>query len=155
TRTMEGPGAVSGYTISSDASRLDLHAIHAYLTRESYWARGIPFETVQRAIGNSLCFGVYEQGSGRQVGFARLITDRATFAYLADVYIDTAHRGRGLSKQLVAAVMAHAEVQGLRRWLLATADAHGLYRQFGWSGLSKPERIMERVFPDIYKNPGS
>ena len=146
---------MSGYTISSDASRLDVRAIHRFLTQESYWAKGIPFDTVQRAVANSLCFGVYEEASGRQVGFARLVTDRATFAYLADVYIEVAHRTRGLSKQLVRTVMAHPEAQGLRRWMLATADAHELYRQFGWSGLSKPERIMERVFPDIYKSTGS
>ena len=143
---------MSGYSVSTDPARLDLRAIHSFLSTQSYWAKGIPLETVRRALANSLCFGLYEDASGRQIGFARLITDRATFAYLADVYVELEHRGRGLSKQLVREIMAHPEVQGLRRWLLATADAHELYRQFGWNGLSKPERIMERVFPDIYRS---
>ncbi len=131
-----------GYTISDDPDRLDLDMIHGYLARESYWAQGVPRETVARAIQHSLPFGVYRDGA--QVGFARVISDRATYAYLEDVFILPAHRGRGLSKWLVATILAHPELQGLRRWALATRDAHGLYRQFGFETVSKPQNRMER-----------
>ena len=130
------------YEISDDPARLDLGVIHRYLSVDSYWARGIPRELVERAVAHSLCFGVYAPEG--QVGFARVVSDRTTFAYLADVFVLPAHRGRGLSKRLMTAVTAHPELQGLRRWMLATADAHGLYRQHGFAALAQPERFMER-----------
>ena len=138
---------VNTYDISTDPGRLQLEAIHAYLTR-SYWSPGVPRSVVARAIANSLCFGIYL--GGEQVGFARLVTDKATFAYLADVYVLEAHRGQGLSKRLVAQIQAHPELQGLRRILLATRDAHGLYAQFGFNPLAKPETMMEIRNLDAY-----
>jgi GNAT superfamily N-acetyltransferase len=134
------PGQDDGIEISTDPARLDLDAIHAYLTR-SYWAAGIPRDVVARSIAHSLCFGVYDGGG--QVGFARVVTDRATYAYLADVYILESHRGRGLSLRLMEQVMVHPDLQGLRRWSLLTRDAHGLYRRFGFEPLARPERHME------------
>jgi len=131
---------VNTYDISTDPTRLQPAAIHAYLTR-SYWSPGIPREVVERAIANSLCFGIYLGQA--QVGFARVVTDKATFAYLADVYVLEEHRGQGLSKRLVETIQAHPELQGLRRFLLATQDAHGLYAQFGFRPLAAPERMME------------
>ena len=131
-----------GFVISCNAERLDVHAIHAFLSERSYWAQGRSLETVRRAIENSLCFGVYRGSS--QVGFARVVTDRATFAWLADVFILEAHRGRGLSKRLVEAVVSHPDLQGLRRFVLATVDAHGLDARFGFAPLTHPERWMER-----------
>ncbi|MCB0533152.1 MAG: GNAT family N-acetyltransferase [Lewinellaceae bacterium] len=136
------------YQISTDISLLDIYFIHDYLCRHSYWAAGIPEETVRRAIEGSLCFGVY--WGGRQLGFARIISDYATFAYLADVFITPEFRGLGLSKALMAFIVEHPKLQGLRRWMLATADAHGLYEQFGFKALARPERIMEISRPDIY-----
>jgi GNAT superfamily N-acetyltransferase len=130
------------YTISTDPARLDIEAIYGYLSR-SYWAAGRPKETLARAIQNSLCFGVYQ--GAEQVGFARVITDYAVFAYLADVYILEEHQGQGLGKWLISVVTSQPELQGLRRWLLATRDAHGLYRQFGFTELGAPERWMERM----------
>lgn len=130
------------YTLSTDPQRLDMAAVHAYLTR-SYWSPGIAFERVQRAAANSLCFGLFH--GAEQVGFARVVTDKTTFAYLADVYVLEAHRGQGLSKWLVQTILAHPELQGLRRFLLATANAHGLYAQFGFQPLAKPERMMQIV----------
>lgn len=133
------------YEISTDSSRFDLDLIHRFLSN-SYWAEGIPREIVERSIENSLCFGVFDRD--QQVGFARVITDRATFAYLGDVFIIESHRGRGLSKQLMQAIMEHPELQGLRRWSLVTRDAHGLYEQFGFTPLSNPQRYMERSDPE-------
>ena len=130
------------YEIDDDPARLDLDVIHRYLSADSYWAQGIPRAVVERAVTHSLCFGVY--AGNEQVGFARVVSDRATFAYLADVFILPVHRGQGLSKRLMAAVTAHPALQGLRRWMLATADAHGLYRQHGFAALAQPERFMER-----------
>jgi len=144
------------YLISEDVTKLDLDLIHKFLSEDSYWARGIPREVVARSIANSLCFGVYALGNAnpdsdwRQVGFARVSTDRATFAYLADVFILPEHRGQGLSKRLMEAVLAHPDLQGLRRWMLATADAHELYRRFGFAELSHPDRFMQRHDPDVY-----
>jgi len=135
------------YTLSDDPARLDLDAIHGFLSR-SYWSPGIPRETVARAMANSLCFGVYLGDT--QVGFARLVTDRATFAYLADVFVLEPHRGRGLSRALMELVFSHPEVQGLRRWLLATRDAHGLYRKFGFVDLANPAMFLTRHDPDVY-----
>lgn len=140
---------IPGYTISDDPARLQVDAIHAFLTR-CYWSEGIPRATVERAIRHSLCFGVYAPDCA-QVGFARVITDRTTFAYLCDVYILEPHRGRGLSKALLRSIDSHPDLQGLRRFNLVTLDAHGLYAQFGFAVPSKPERYMERLVPDIYQ----
>ena len=137
------------YTISTDKSKLDIPFIHHYLSKFSYWAEQIPVETVIKAIEGSLCFGIYEKE--KQIGFARMVTDKATFAYMADVFIDEHYRGRGLSKWLVATMLAHPDLQGLRRLMLATRDAQGLYAQFGFTPLTHPERLMQMVFPDIYK----
>lgn len=138
-----------GCIISTDPEKLDLDVIHRFLSR-AYWCEGIPCETLRRAIGNSLCFGIYTEG--RQVGFARVITDRATFAYLADVFVVETHRGRGLSKWMMEVIMAHPELQGLRRWSLGTLDAHGLYHKFGFAPSQFPERLLEIYDPDIYKH---
>ena len=135
------------YEISTE--RIDLDAVHAFLTN-SYWAAGIPREVVERSVRNSLCFSLFRGEA--QVGFARVVTDRATFAYLADVYVLPEHRGRGLSKRLIQTILAHPELQDLRRWLLVTRDAHGLYAQFGFTPLNAPERFMQRHDPDIYKS---
>lgn len=134
--------------LSTDAAEMDVDAIHAYLSGESYWARGIPRDTVARAVRNSLCFGVFHGDA--QVAFARVVTDRATFAYLADVYVLAAYRGQGISKRMMQAVDAHPELQGLRRWSLVTKDAHGLYARFGFRPVDRPERHMERTDPDVY-----
>lgn len=140
--------ADSALRLSTDPADMDVDAIHAYLGGESYWARGIPRETVARSIRNSLCFGVFDGGA--QVAFARVVTDRATYAYLCDVYVLPAYRGRGLSRRMMEAVIAHPELQGLRRWGLATRDAHGLYARFGFRPLDRPERFMERTDRDVY-----
>lgn len=147
---------VDGYDISSDSARLDLRAVHAYLTR-SYWSPQIPLEIVERAARNSLCFGVYESATGAQVGFTRVVTDYATFGYLCDVYVLEQHRGRGLSKWMMREVMAHAALAGARRAMLATRDAHALYEQFGFVVAGKAGNLMEVVRPDIYRraSPGS
>jgi len=134
--------------VSTDPRLLDLDAVHAYLSQRSYWAAGISRERLALAIEHSLPFGVYD--GDRQAGFTRVITDFVTYAYLADVYIDEAYRGRGLSKLLLAAVLAHPRLQRLRRWLLGTRDAHGLYAQFGFTPLEEPERWMELPDPDAY-----
>jgi GNAT superfamily N-acetyltransferase len=144
-----------GYLLSTDKQKLDTSVIHQYLSKDSYWAANVPMEVILRSIENSLCFGIYHHNA--QVGFARVVTDKATFAYLADVFILPAHRGKGLSKWLVGFIHAHPELQGLRRWLLGTRDAHGLYRQLGWTDIS-PElaaRFMQRHFPDVYQAPSS
>lgn len=130
------------YTICSDPARLDVNLIHEFLRTHSYWAEGRTRAAVERSITHSLSFGLYRQG--QQIGFARVITDFATFAYLADVFVLEAERGRGLGKWLLATIVAHPELQGLRRWLLATRDAHGLYQQAGFTPLSQPDRWMER-----------
>ena len=139
-----------GYLITTDAAKMDIDCIHGYLA-QSYWAAGIPKDVVERSIANSLCFGLFYKGA--QVGFARLITDKATFAYLADVFILPGHRGRGLSKWMMETMHAHPGMQGLRRWLLATRDAHGLYEQFGWTGFTEEgcSRMMQKHNPDVYK----
>jgi GNAT superfamily N-acetyltransferase len=139
--------ANAAVVVDTDPSRLDVPLIHAFLA-STYWARGIPIELVRQSIENSLCFGLYE--AGRQVGFARVISDYTTFAYLADVFVIECRRGRGLSKQLMLAIRAHPRLQHLRRWMLATRDAQGLYAQFGFAPLAAPERLMECVDPDIY-----
>jgi GNAT superfamily N-acetyltransferase len=136
------------YLISTDRRRLDLSVIHGFLTT-SYWAAGIPLETVERSIEHSLAFGVYKED--KQVGFARVITDYATFAYIGDVFILEEYRGQGLSKWLMQVIADHPKLQGLRRWILITRDAHRLYRKTGFRELKDPERYMEKVFQDIYK----
>jgi GNAT superfamily N-acetyltransferase len=141
-----------GYVVTTDASRLDIDYIHAFLT-ESYWARDIPRAVVARAIENSLNFGLFE--GERQVGFARAITDRAWYAYIADVFVDEGHRGKGLGKLIMEAVTSHPDLQNLRRMMLGTADAHGLYRQFGFTDVDKPERWMERGDPAVYQKSAS
>ena len=135
------------YTISTEDTRLDSAFVHDFLSR-SYWVQNIPFETVRRSIENSLCFGLYEAKT--QIGFARVVTDSATFAYLCDVFVIENKRGRGLSKWLMETILAHPELQNLRRWLLATKDAHGLYEQFGFTALDAPSIFMQRHPPDVY-----
>src|ERR1700742_4954107 len=135
------------FEVSTDPARIDLLKVHEFLTN-SYWAKGIPLETVQRSIENSICFGLYF--AKEQIGFARVITDRATFAYLADVFILEAYRGRGLSKWLMDCIVAHPDLQGLRRCMLATRDAHKLYAQYGFTPIQKPDRWMEKHDPDVY-----
>ena len=136
------------YSISTDKGRLDVALIHGFLTM-SYWAAGVPMEVVKRSIEHSLAFGVFKED--QQVGFARIITDYATFPYLGDVFILEPFRGRGLSKWLMEVIVGHPDLQGLRRWVLLTRDAHGLYRQVGFTEPSRPERYMELHFPDVYK----
>lgn len=135
------------FSLSTDPRRLDVDAIHAYLSR-SFWAEGIPKEIVAKSIANSLCFGLFHERS--QIGFARVITDRATFAYLCDVYVLEEHRGKGLGKWLIEVVMAHADLQGLRRFLLVTRDAHGLYSRHGFRVPPDPERLMEIFTHGMY-----
>ena len=135
------------YELVEDPERIDVAAAHAYLAR-SYRSPNIPLATVERAIANSLCVAV--RHAGEQVGLARVVTDRATFAYLADVYVLEEHRGRGLAQAMVRRLHEHPDLQGLRRWLLMTVDAHSLYEKLGWTPLAHPERGMERHFPDIY-----
>lgn len=142
------PTLPQGYSITTDKSLLDINVIHCYLSKESYWAKDIPMEVVQKSIDNAVCFGVYFQS--HQVGFARVVTDKSTFAYLADVFILYPHRNKGLSKRLMEVLMAHEDLQGLRRWMLATRDAHSLYAQYGWQPLSNPDRLMQIVNQDIY-----
>lgn len=153
----------NGFLFSTDKSLLDLRYVHSFLSEQSYWAAGIPLEIVQRSVENSLCIGIYENkatdtavirnapAGRKQVGFARVVTDLATFGYLADVFIDEAHRGKGLSKALVAFIFSFEELALLRRFILATKDAHGLYAQYGFNPLKSPERFMEIARPDIYK----
>ncbi len=139
------PSPVAGYEVSHDPARLDVGVIHAFLAQDSYWAKGIARDLVERSIAHSLCFGVYREGA--QVGFARIVTDRATFALLADVFVLEPHRGKGLSKRLMQAVIAHPDLQRLRRLLLLTSDAHDLYRQFGFTEIGNSWRFMEKLQP--------
>lgn len=134
-----------GFTISTNQTLLDFDVIYNYLNKESYWAKGIPAEKLRTSIANSMCFGIYHQQ--KQIGFARVITDKAVFAYLADVFILTEFRGQGLSKWLIQTILAHVDLQDLRRWSLATADAQGLYAQFGFSPITYPERWMTIYTP--------
>jgi GNAT superfamily N-acetyltransferase len=140
---------MEGFSISTDKSRLDLQLIHDFLTR-SYWAKDIPIDVVRKSVDYSLCFGVYHQDN--QVGFARVITDYTTFAYLADVFILENYRGKGLSKWLMRTIVEHPDLQGMRRWMLATRDAHRLYGQYGFKALESPAFFMERHHPDIYRH---
>jgi GNAT superfamily N-acetyltransferase len=137
------------FLISTSRERLDLDVVHGYLTN-CYWAKGIPRDVVQRSIEHSLCFGIYE-GDGLQVGFARVISDVATIAYIGDVFVIETHRGRGLGKWLMQVITQHPALQNLRRWILTTRDAHGLYSQFGFTPVKVPERFMELHQPNIYE----
>jgi GNAT superfamily N-acetyltransferase len=135
--------------IATARQDMDDALIHRFLSEQTYWAHGIPLDTLRRALDRSLCFGGFL--GARQVAFARVVTDEATFGYLADVFVLPEFRGRGYSRQLMDAIMAHPGLQGLRRFLLATADAHGLYAQYGFAAPTKPQSLMERYFPDIYR----
>ena len=136
------------FLISTDRSRLDIDAIQRFLAEESYWARERTPEQTKTAIENSICFGVYH--ADRQIGFARVVTDQATFAYLGDVFIINDYRGQGLSKWLMEVIVSHPDLQGLRRWVLATRDAHSLYEKFGFHAFVHPDRWMERPAPNAY-----
>lgn len=137
------------YCISTNREKLDVNAIHNFLSTQSYWCQNIPVETVIKSIDNSLNFGLYYED--QQIGFARIISDFSTMAYLADVYVLPEHRGKGLSKWMMQVIMSHPELQGLRRWMLLTADAHGLYKQFGWKEIANPDRYMELHNKNIYQ----
>jgi GNAT superfamily N-acetyltransferase len=140
--------AEDGFIFSDDVNKLDALAIHDYLSNGSYWAAGIPLDTVKRAMEHSLCFGIYKDTV--QVGFARWITDRATFGYLADVYVLPEYQGKGLMRKLMSLMLFHKDLQGLRRYMLSTSDAHGLYEKFGFKAIEKPENFMAVVNRDIY-----
>jgi GNAT superfamily N-acetyltransferase len=144
---MESDHRFGEFVVTTDTAQLDTELVHKFLS-ESYWAKGISREVVARSLRNSLCFGVLR--GAEQVGFARVVTDYATFAYLADVFIVEAYRGRGLAKFLMQCIMHHPQLQGLRRWMLVTRDAHALYEQFGFKPLAKPDRFMELHNPDVY-----
>jgi len=141
------------FFITTDSVKINLNTVHQFLSQESYWAKDVPIEIVKRSIENSLCFSVFYKD--QQIGFARVITDKATFAYLADVFIIKEYRGRGLSKWLLQTIHAHPELQGLRRWLLGTKDAHDLYTQFGWSSITEEQyrRFMQLHNANVYKQP--
>ncbi|MGH9932094.1 MAG: GNAT family N-acetyltransferase [Pyrinomonadaceae bacterium] len=139
------------YLISTDPSRLDVELIHDFISNQSYWGQGRALEVMQRALDNSLNFGLYNHT--QQVGFARVVTDYATFAWIADVFVLPEHRGRGLSKWLMEVMLSHPQLQGFRRWVLATKDAHSLYARFGFIPLHRPERWMERPDPNMHENP--
>lgn len=152
------------YLISTDRANLNIALIHDYLSNQSYWATGRTIEVVRLSIENSLCFGLYQtspegspegdlQGNDAQIGFARVVTDYATFAWLADVFVLEAHRGRGLGKWLIEVIIAHPDLQEFRRWVLATKDAHELYRRVGFRELHRPERWMERPDPNMQESP--
>lgn len=140
---------MDGFEVSTDPARLDVGLVHRFLSEQSSWARGMPRALLEKAIANSLCFGGYLDG--HQVAFARIITDRATFANMVDVFVLPAQRGKGYSKRLLESVLAHPDLQGLRRFTLATSDAHGLYAQFGFTPPSRPATLMERYYPDVYQ----
>jgi GNAT superfamily N-acetyltransferase len=139
------------FLISTDRARLDFNVVHGYISNESYWGKGRSIETIKRSVENSLPFGIYKDD--RQVGFARVVTDYATFAWVADVFVLEEFRGLGLSKWLMEVMIAHPGLQGFRRWVLATKDAHGLYRKFGFTELLRPERWMERHDPHTQERP--
>ena len=144
---------LEGFRVSNDRSDIDVALVHRYLSEQSYWAKGIPRALVEKSIANSLCFGGFLGNA--QIVFARVVSDYATFAYLADVFVLPEYRGQGYSKTLMAAVFAHPELQGLRRFSLATRDAHELYARYGFTPLARPEMFMERHVPGIYEKPGN
>ena len=139
----------ANFIISDEKEKLDAEYIHNYLSNKSYWAENIPLETVKKSIDGSICFGMYE--NEKQIGFARVVTDKATFGYLADVFIDENYRAQGLSKWLMEIIMAYPELQGLRRWMLGTRDAHSLYEKFGFEPLENPKRVMHKYNVDVHK----
>ncbi len=139
------------YTISTDPTKLNIEVIRNYISNESYWGKGRSLETIKKSIDNSLPFGIYYKNE--MIGFARILTDYATFAWVADVFILEKHRGKGLSKWLMETILEHPELQGFRRWVLATKDAHELYRKYGFRELNKPERWMERPDPNMKESP--
>ncbi len=143
--------AAGALELSGDPARLDVALIHGYLARESYWARGVPLATLERAIAHSVCIGAYIGGA--QVGFARVVTDQATFGYLADVFVLESRRGQGVARAMLGSLLADARLQGLRRVLLATRDAHRLYAGLGFGPVAAPARFMERYDPDVYSRP--
>jgi GNAT superfamily N-acetyltransferase len=145
---MSAASPIGAYVISDDKRRLNVPLIHAFLF-QSYWSPGIPIAVVERAIAGSMCFGIYTGAD--QVGFARVVTDQATFAYLADVFVLEPHRGKGLATRLMQSIEVHPQLQGLRRCMLATRDAHSLYKKFGYAALSAPERIMEKLDANAYR----
>ncbi len=142
---------MAGYEIDTDPQRLDIPLIHKFLSESTYWATGRPIEVVRRSIEHSMPFGIYQDAA--QVGFARVITDFATFAWIADVFILPEHRGRGLSKWLMQTILSHPELQGFRRWVLGTRDAQELYSKFGFAPLRRPERWMERPGENVVETP--
>lgn len=139
----------NGYRVTNSLSDMDLDSIYAFIA-DSYWAKDIPRETFELSLLNSLCFGLLDEGN-KQIGFARMITDKATFAYLADVFILPAYQGQGLAKQLMNEVMTHPDLQGLRKMMLTTSDAHQLYKKFGFTSLTAPSKCMEKVNPSVYQ----
>ncbi|MBX7041363.1 MAG: GNAT family N-acetyltransferase [Ignavibacteria bacterium] len=138
------------YLLSTDKSMLDLKMIHEFLSTESHWAKNIPYERVKKSIENSLCFGLYHNGV--QIGFARVISDYSTIAYLGDLFILKDHRGKGLSRWMLEVIMNHPDLTGLRRWILVTKDAHDVYQQYGWAMVARPENWMEIHDPEAYSN---
>ncbi len=138
------------FLISTDKAKLDLHVIHDFLANQAYWSKNIPFETVKKAAENSLNFGIYYKG--KQIGYARVISDFTTIAYLGDVFVLKEYRGQGLSKWLMEKVTSHPDLQGLRRWILLTGDAHELYKKYGWIPVASPGKWMEKHNPDVYKS---
>jgi GNAT superfamily N-acetyltransferase len=139
------------FTVSTDRERIDLDVVHGFLTG-CYWAKGIPRDVVARSIENSLCFGVYAESN--QIGFARVVSDFATYAYIGDVFVLESFRGRGLGKWLMECIIQHPLLRGLRRWSLVTRDGHGLYAQFGFEPLKKPQNYMELHYPNVYEQTG-
>jgi len=142
--------SINNYLFSTDKNKLQLKVIHDYLSKESYWAQNMPLELIKESIAGSICFAIYF--NNKQIAYARVITDNATFAYLADVFVLEEHRGKGLSKELMRFILDHPSLKKLRRFMLATRDAHGLYKQFGFNALAKPETIMEIKFFESYDN---
>ena len=149
TRMTDNEWRRSKFRITTDQGQLHLETIHAFLANQSEWAKGIPRSTLEKSMRNSLCFGLFQEN--KQVGFARVISDRATIAYLGDVFVLPAYRGRGLAKWLMESIFSHPDLQGLRRWILVTEDVHRLYRKYGFTQLAHPEGFMERHNPDVYK----
>ena len=141
---------INNYLFSTDKNKLQVSVIHDYLSKESYWAQNMPIELIKESIAGSICFAIYF--NNKQIAYARVITDNATFAYLADVFVLEEHRGKGLSKELMRFILDHPSLKKLRRFMLATRDAHGLYKQFGFNALAKPETIMEIKFFESYDN---
>ena len=139
---------IDGFFFTTDKNKIDVVAAHDFLSNHAYWCKNIPFETFKKSFENSLCFAVFE--GEKQIAFGRVISDYATIAYLGDVYVLPEYRGKGISKMLMMQIMEHKELQGLRRWILLTGDAHGLYNQFGWEEIKSPDKWMEIARPNIY-----